>query len=103
MNFAFPPTTAPFVKCVDCHAALGRLIGNLSGFVYRRRVDQRWTMDLLTAGCRDITGYEPYRFIANVSFAYADLIARGDWKRVNERVQIAILHRRRATIEYRIR
>lgn len=103
MTFAFPPADAPFVKCVDCHATLGRIIGNLSGFLYRRRPDARWTMDFVSDGCRDITGYDPHRFIANASIAYGDLIARTDWKRVNERVQLAIRHRQRATVEYLIR
>lgn len=103
MNFAFPPTSAPFVKCVDCHATLTRLIGNLRGFLYRRRLDPHWTMDFVSPGCRDITGYDPHRFIANASIAYGDLIARSDWKRVNERVRLAVLHHQRATVEYLLR
>lgn len=31
MNFAFPLATAPYVKCADCHATLGRFIGNPQG------------------------------------------------------------------------
>lgn len=103
MNLAFPSTSAHFVKCVDCHATLTRLIGNLSGFLYRRRPDPRWTMEFVSAGCRDITGYDPHRFIANGSLAFSDLIARSDWNRVNEQVRLAALHRQRATIEYLIR
>jgi len=103
MNFAFPPTSAHFVKCFDCHATLTRLIGNLSGFLYRRRPDPHWTMEFVSAGCRDVTGYDPHRFIANASIAFGDLIARSDWKRVNERVRLAVLHRQRATVEYLIR
>ncbi len=103
MNFTFPPLSAHFVKCVACHATLTRLIGNLSGFVYRRRPDSRWTMDFVSAGCRDVTGYDPHRFIENASLAFGDLIARSDWIRVNERVRLAVLHRQRATVEYRIR
>jgi PAS domain-containing protein len=103
MNFAFPPTSAHFVKCFDCHATLTRLIGNLSGFLYRRRPDSRWTMEFVSAGCRDVTGYDPHRFIANASIAFGDLIARSDWQRVNERVRLAVLHRQRATVEYLIR
>jgi hypothetical protein len=103
MSFTFPPTNAAFVKCVDCHETLARLIGNLSGFLYRRRLDPRWTMEFVSAGGRDITGYEPHRFIANASIAFGDLIARSDWERVNERVRLAVLHRQRATVEYLIR
>ncbi len=103
MTFAFPSSQAHFVKCVDCHATLARLIGNLSGFVYRRRLDARWTMDFVSQGCRDVTGYDPHRFIANASIAFGDLIARADRRRVNENVRTAIDHGQRAAVEYSIR
>lgn len=103
MNHSFPSSHAAFVKCIDCHATLGRLIGNLSGFLYRRRPDPRWTMEFVSSGCRDLTGYDPHRFIGNASLAFADLIARSDWKRINERTRVAVLLRQRTTIEYLMR
>jgi PAS domain-containing protein len=102
MNAAFPPDTQ-FINCVDCQATMARLIGNISGFVYRRRLDPRRTMDFVSPGCRDITGYDPHRFIGNASFAYGGLIARSDWKRINGRIRLAAQHRQRAAIEYMIR
>ncbi len=103
MNLVLSPSTERFVKRMDCHATLDRLIGNLRGFLYRRRHDPLWTMEFVSIGCRDITGYDPHRFIENASIAYGDLIARADWQRVNDRVRLAVLQRQRATIEYRIR
>jgi hypothetical protein len=92
-----------FFSSADCSATLARLVGNMSGFVYRRRHDVRWTMEFTSAGWRDITGYDPHRFIANQSLAWADLIAPGDWKRVNDAVRAAVQDRRRATVQYLIR
>lgn len=103
MPFISSPPAPSLVNCVDCDAALTRLIGNLRGFVYRRRPDARWTMDFVSAGCRDVTGYDPHRFIANASLAFGDLIAPADRPRVDERVRFAARHRQRATVEYRIR
>lgn len=103
MNFASSPSDPQFVNCIDCRATLSRLIRNLSGFAYRRRHDSRWTMEFVSDGCRDVTGYDPHRFIANASIAFGDLIERSDWKRVNERVRLAARHRQRATVEYLIR
>lgn len=103
MNALSPSHPPHYVHCVDCRDTLARLISNVSGFVYRRRDDPRWTMDYLSAGCRDITGYDPHRFIGNASLAFADLIARSDWRRVNERVRLAILQRQRATLRYVLR
>lgn len=100
MNFVSPLLE---LNRFDCAATLARLIDNLNGFVYRRRDDARWTMEFVSAGCRDVTGYDPHRFIGNASIAFGDLIARSDWPRVNERVRLAAQHRRRATVEYLIR
>ena len=102
MNFVSSSLTA-LVHSGDCAATLQRLIGNLRGFVYRRRHDPRWTMDFISARCRDITGYDAHRFIGNASIAFAELIARADWSRVNEQVHHAVLRRQRVTVEYAIR
>lgn len=92
-----------FVSCVDCQAVFERLIGNLRGFVYRRRHDARWTMEFISEASRDITGYDPHRFIHNESLAFADLIAPGDRLRVNRLVEHAVRSRRRLALEYHIR
>lgn len=93
MTLPFSAAHTLFDDCVDHRATLGRLIGNLSGFFYRRRPDSGWSMDFVSGRCRDITGYDPHRFIGNASIAFGDLIARTDWKRVNEHVEFAIRHR----------
>ena len=93
----------PLVNCPDCQATFARLVANLSGFAYRRLDDLSWTMEFVSEGCRDVTGYDPHRFIGNASIAFADLIAPRDRARVEERVHLAVLHRHRATIEYAIR
>lgn len=103
MNFTSLPSDSNIVNCVDCHATLARLIGNLSGFFYRRRPDARWTMEFVSPGCRDVTGYDPHRFIGNASIAFGELIVPADRRRANERVRLAALHRQRARIEYLIR
>jgi PAS domain-containing protein len=103
MNLLLPVCDSTFLNSIDSEVTLTRLVGNLSGFFYRRRLDPRWTMEFVSAGTRDITGYEPHRFIANASIAFSGLIARSDWARVNERVRLAVRRRQRATVEYLIR
>jgi PAS fold. len=102
-SVAYLTNEAGLAGCDDPYATLSRLIGNLSGFVYRRRDDPHWTMEFVSEGCRDLTGYDPHRFIDPASIAFGDLVARADWSRANERVRLAILHRRRATVRYRLR
>lgn len=103
MSLHFSPLDTPFITGMDCAATLTRLIGNLRGFVYRRRHDAPWTMEFVSAGCRDVTGYDPHRFIANASLAFGDLIAPADRLWVDERVRFAARQRQRATVEYHIR
>ena len=103
MNSNPAASDSRFINCVDCEATLARLIGNVGGFIYRRRHDARWTMDFVSSACRDVTGYDPHRFIANDSLAFGELIARADRLRVDERVRLAVLQGQRATVEYRIR
>ena len=103
MNLTYTPSASSKSYGTDCRATLDRLIGNLSGFVYRRRHDAYWTMEFVSPSCLDVTGYEPHRLIGNASIAFANLISRSDWKRVNERVRMAALNRQRTTIEYRVR
>jgi len=103
MTSSFHNPFSNSLTCVDCRATLERLVGNIRGFVYRRRDDAQWTMEFLSAGCREITGYDPHRFMANQSLAFADLIARPDRSRVNEQVSTAAQYGRRLTLNYRIR
>jgi PAS domain-containing protein len=96
------PSASPASLATDPDM-LARLIGNLRGFVYRRRPDASWTMEFVSAGCREVTGFEPHRFIGNASIAFADLIASGDRPRVDARVELAVERRRPTAVEYRLR
>ena len=100
MNLPFTILNSPSSNPLGCHAMLTRLVGNLRGFAYRRRHDSRWTMDFISDGCRNITGYDPHRFMANASIAFSDLITPPDRRRVNERIRLAVLHRRRVMVNY---
>jgi PAS domain S-box-containing protein len=53
---------------------LTTLISNLPGFVYRCRNDRDWTMEYISEGCEEITGYAPEDFIGNSTLAFNDII-----------------------------
>ncbi|MDK9700697.1 MAG: PAS domain S-box protein, partial [bacterium] len=50
------------------------LISNLPGFVYRCANDPNWTMDYISIGCREVTGYEPEDFFNNRKLSYNDIV-----------------------------
>lgn len=54
--------------------AWATLINNLPGFVYRCANDPTWTMEYISDGCREITGYEPEDFVGNRTLAYSDIL-----------------------------
>jgi PAS domain S-box-containing protein len=103
MNFVPTAAQSNLTGVLDAEGTLARLIGNLRGFAYRRRPDACWTMEFISDGCREVTGYDSHRFIANASIAFADLIAPADLERVNERVQLALRRGHRAAVDYRLR
>lgn len=84
-------------------AALTRLMTNIPGFVYRSRPDPQRTMEFMSAHCRDVTGYDPHRFVGNQSLTYSLLIHPGDRRRVDETVFGAARSGRRFACHYRLR
>lgn len=84
------------------HRALETLISHLPCMVYRGRNDQDWTMDYVSIGSLELTGFSPEDFINNRSLAYARLIHTYDRQRVWNEVQTALGEHRPFDLEYRI-
>ncbi|MDD3350407.1 MAG: PAS domain S-box protein [Eubacteriales bacterium] len=65
------------------------LLSNLPGMAYRCLYDTDWTMEFLSDGCYDLTGYQPESLLYNKEIAFNDLIVpevrdiiRDEWARV---------------------
>ncbi len=82
--------------------ATAALFANLPGMVYRCRNDDRWTMEFLSEGCRDCTGYPPEALLDNAQLAYADLIHPDDRQSVYDDIQSALARRQPFDLEYRV-
>lgn len=82
---------------------LSNLLDNLPGMVYRCRNDSLWTMEFVSEGCHDLTGYAPADLVDNRTVAYGELIHPDDRASVWTSVQMALREERQYQITYRIR
>lgn len=79
------------------------LLSNLPGIAYRCRNDRFWTMEFISQGCRELTGYPAEDLLGNRRLAFADLIHEDDREQVWQDVQAAVQARRSYRLTYRIR
>ena len=50
------------------------LLSNLPGMSYRCAYDEHWTMQYVSPGCLELTGYEPHELVDNTVVSFNDLI-----------------------------
>jgi len=87
----------------ESQRALATLMSNLPGMAYRCRNDAAWTMELVSEGATELTGYRPEELVGNHVVAFADLIHAADRAAVWAAVQQGIAGRLPYRLEYRIR
>jgi len=51
------------------------LLSNLPGMTYRCNLDREWTMEFVSDGCLDLTGYHPTDFLKNKNISFNDIIS----------------------------
>jgi len=78
------------------------LVAHLPGMAYRCANDRAWTMEFVSEGCRDLTGYAPEDLVNNQTIAYNDLILSAHRDRLWEQWQQALQQRQPAEVEYEI-
>jgi PAS domain S-box-containing protein len=79
------------------------LMGDLPGMAYRRRADPSWSMDFVSEGCKELTGYEPSALIRNETVAYYDLIHSEDRVSLWKSIQASLEQNRPYQLVYRIK
>lgn len=65
----------------DRERKFSTLVSNLPGFVYRCANDHDWTMEFISEGCLQVTGYSAAEFINNNKIAFNDII-HSDYKKI---------------------
>ena len=78
------------------------LMGNLPGMVYRCRIDENWTLEFVSEGCFELTGYRSDDLIDNKRIPYGDIIAPADQQGVLDEVHEAVGLDKQFTLTYRI-
>ena len=81
---------------------LSTLLANLAGMAYRCRNDAQWTMEFVSEGCRELTGYAPASLIGNRDISYEQIIHADDRERLRREFGEALAAGRRFEIIYRI-
>ncbi len=79
------------------------LLSNLPGMAYRCKNIRNWSMQFVSEGCKDLTGYLPEELAGDQGVSYGDLIIEEDTERVWKSIQEQINSRSSYQLEYRIR
>ena len=81
---------------------LRTLLSNLDGMVYRCRDDAQWTMEFVSQGCVNLTGYDAEELLLNSRVSYNSIIDAQDRDHVRRVITDALRKQQRFELEYRI-
>lgn len=82
---------------------LATLMSNLPGMAYRCANNVNWTMEFVSEGCYQLTGYRVDELVNDKVVSYANLINKEDQLLVFETVQNAVKNHESFTMLYRIK
>jgi len=90
-------------KLYQSEKHLSNLMSSLPGMAYRCRYDHDWTMEFVSQGCIELTGYLPDELILNNKISYTELIHPEDKENVFVTIRESINKKIPFQIVYRIR
>jgi len=79
------------------------LLNKLPGMLYRCKYDHDWTMEFISDGCKELTGYKNTDLLNNKTITYASIMYKEDLDWTYEAVTNAIKEKKPFNYEYRIK
>lgn len=90
-------------KLQQSEKQLSNLMSNLPGMAYRCRFNSEWTMEFVSQGCLELTGYTAEELIDNKDISYTELIHHLDRENVVKTISVSIQKRKPFNLLYRIK
>jgi PAS domain S-box-containing protein len=81
---------------------ISTLLSSLPGMAYRGRSDRDWTMIYASAGCADLTGYQPEELIDSKTISWMELMHPADREQAGAEAQRALQAGEPFSLTYRI-
>ncbi|MGM0601067.1 MAG: ABC transporter substrate-binding protein [Candidatus Rifleibacteriota bacterium] len=90
-------------KLTKSRRRFAEMLQDLPGMAYRCKYDENWTMEYISKGCFELTGYYPDELKRNKLVAYQDLIVPEDRDKVFEAVKNSFHKSEHFKTTYRIK
>ncbi len=87
---------------VESERAMLSFMDNLPGMAYRCKIDENWTMQFVSKGCLELTGYPYEAFIYNKTIPFLEIIHPDDRIKVSQNILTSVENRSTFDVEYRI-
>lgn len=84
------------------YRSLTGLVNRVPAMIYRARNDMDWTMEYVSDGCLDISGYTAQHMLNKSQLSFGALIHKDDARRVWDEVQAALQDREPFNLRYRL-
>jgi len=86
----------------ESQRTLATLLGNLAGMAYRRHCDAAWTLEFVSDGCYELTGYTPTALLGEEAVPFEQLIHPDDRGYVHGELNRALTYGHAFQMTYRV-
>ena len=81
---------------------MSNVLGHMPAVAFQRKMDADWSIEYLSEGCKELTGYEPSDFVGNAVRSWASIISEDDFVAAWHDMQNQFAGGTKYNIEYRV-